>query len=81
MAGPDEERPQPGADEQAYGLARLLALRDGVFAFALTLLVVQLTVPTVSRGQLGQLGAQLLDRAPSYFSYLFSFVVISLYWY
>lgn len=36
-----------GAD-QAYGLGRILALSDGVFAFALTLLVVQLTVPTGS---------------------------------
>lgn len=81
MAGPDEERPQSRDDEQVYGLARLLALSDGVFAFALTLLVVQLMVPTLARGQLGQLGPQLLDQAPSYFSYLISFVVISLYWY
>ena len=48
MAGPHEERPQPGDDEQVCGLARLLALSDGVFAFALTLLVVQLTVLTLS---------------------------------
>lgn len=35
----------------------------------------------MSREQLGQLGAQLLDQAPGYFSYPISFVVISLYWY
>jgi uncharacterized membrane protein len=81
MPGPDVERPETGDAEQAYGLARLLALSDGVFAFALTLLVVELVVPTLSRGQLGQLGAQLLDQAPSYFSYLISFLVVSSYWY
>jgi uncharacterized membrane protein len=52
-----------------------------VFAFALTLLVVQLVVPVLPRGEVGQLGARLLDQAPSYLSYLISFVVIALYWY
>ena len=34
---PGSEQPDAGVAEQAYGLARLLALSDGVFAFALTL--------------------------------------------
>jgi TMEM175 potassium channel family protein len=81
MPGPREERPEVDDREQAYGLARLLALSDGVFAFALTLLVVQLAVPVLPRGEFGQLGARLLDQAPSYLSYLISFAVISMYWY
>lgn len=81
MPEPDSERHDTGDAEQAYGLARLLALSDGVFAFALTLLVVQLMVPTLARGDAGQLGARLLAQAPSYFSYLLSFAVISMYWY
>jgi uncharacterized membrane protein len=81
MPGPQEERPDVDDHEQAYGLARLLALSDGVFAFALTLLVVQLAVPVLPRAEIGQLGAQLLDQAPSYLSYLISFAVISMYWY
>jgi uncharacterized membrane protein len=77
MPGPQQERPDADDREQAYGLARLLALSDGVFAFALTLLVVQLVVPVLPRGEVGQLGARLLDQAPSYLSYLISFVVIA----
>jgi uncharacterized membrane protein len=81
MAGADEERPDVDSHEQVYGLGRLLALSDGVFAFALTLLVVQLLVPQLGPGQVGQLGAKLLDQAPSYVSYLISFAVISIYWF
>ena len=81
MAGADEEKPDVGSHEQVYGLGRLLALSDGVFAFAMTLLVVQLLVPQLGPGQVGQLGAKLLDQVPSYISYLISFAVISIYWF
>jgi uncharacterized membrane protein len=81
MAGADEERPDVDSHEEVYGLARLLALSDGVFAFAMTLLVVQLGVPQLARGEVGQLGSRLLEEVPSYISYLISFVVISMYWY
>lgn len=67
-----------GAD-QAYGLGRILALSDGVFAFALTLLVVQLTVPTGSNQD--SLASQLQDQAPTYFSYVISFAAVASAWY
>ena len=41
MPGPEDERPDVDDREQAYGLGRLVALSDGVFAFALTPLVVR----------------------------------------
>jgi uncharacterized membrane protein len=81
VAGADEERPDVDSHEQVYGLGRLLALSDGVFAFAMTLLVVQLLVPQLGPGQVGQLGTKLLDQVPSYVSYLISFAVISIYWF
>lgn len=81
MAGADEEMPDVDGHDQVYGLDRLLALSDGVFAFAMTLLVVQLAVPQLAPGEVGQLGSRLLEEGPSYFSYLISFVVISMYWY
>lgn len=76
------EDEQVGLDEgreQAYSLGRILAISDGVFAFALTLLVVQLTVPDLGTG--GSLGSGLLDETPSYFSYALSFAVIATTWY
>ena len=75
----DEEVSEGNPGEQAYGLGRILALSDGVFAFALTLLVVQLTVPTASSHS--SLSSQLLGQMPSYFSYVISFAAVASTWY
>ncbi|MDB5077497.1 MAG: hypothetical protein JWO42_3676 [Chloroflexi bacterium] len=58
------------------GTERLLALSDGVFAIAITLLVLNLVPPTVNQG----LGRALLDMWPSYLSYLMSFLLIGVIW-
>jgi uncharacterized membrane protein len=82
---PDREEEKPAdapTRDQIYGLGRLLAISDGIFAFALTLLVVQVTVPTLASGsEPGQLGVQLLDQFPIYLSYVLSFAVLAAYWY
>ena len=57
----------------------MLSISDGVFAFALTLLVVSLAVPSGTSHQ--SLGEQLLAQEPSYRSYALSFAVIALTWY
>ena len=75
----DEENSEGSGAQQAYGLGRILALSDGVFAFALTLLVVQLTVPTATSHS--SLSSQLLDQSPTYFSYVISFVAVASTWY
>jgi TMEM175 potassium channel family protein len=74
----DEEFVAADRGDQAYSRGRVLAISDGVFAFALTLLVVELAVPTANSG--ASLPSQLLDQAPSYFSYCLSFAVIALNW-
>ncbi len=74
----DEEIAEDGDADQAYSLGRILAISDGVYAFALTLLVVQLAVPTANGND--SLGRGLLDLYPSYFSYALSFTVIALAW-
>lgn len=57
---------------------RLEAFSDGVFAIAITLLVLDLTVP---KGQPdGGLWAALGREWPSYFAYLVSFLVIGIMW-
>jgi len=75
----DEERSEGEPGEQAYGLGRILALSDGVFAFSLTLLVVSLSVPTATSDL--ALASQLLNQAPTYFSYFISFIAVASIWY
>jgi len=55
--------------------ARLEAFSDGVFAVAITLLVLEIKVP-----HSGALGAGLLLLWPSYLAYAISFVVIGAIW-
>lgn len=56
--------------------ARLVAFSDGVFAIAITLLILEIRVPEVEHGLLDALG----DLWPSYLSYVLSFVVIGIIW-
>lgn len=57
---------------------RLEAFSDGVFAIAITLLVLDLTVPKGHPD--GELWAALGREWPSYFAYLVSFLVIGIIW-
>ena len=75
----DEEISEGEPGQQSYGLGRILALSDGVFAFSLTLLVVSLSVPTATSNS--ALATKLLDQAPAYFSYVISFVAVASIWY
>jgi uncharacterized membrane protein len=74
-----DETAEGDSHDQTYGLGRVLAISDGVFAFAMTLLVVQLAVPLVSNDR--SLATGLLEQVPSYVSYALSFGVIALTWY
>ncbi len=55
---------------------RITAFSDGVFSIAITLLVLNLHVPTVP----GKLLDQLRTQWPSLSSYLLSFVIVGIYW-
>ncbi len=55
---------------------RITAFSDGVFSIAITLLVLNLCVPTVPGELLDQLGKQW----PSLLSYILSFVIVGIYW-
>jgi uncharacterized membrane protein len=60
---------------------RLLALTDGVIAIAITLLVLEITVPEVPPGTpLSVAEHLLLDRGQEYFGYVLSFLVVGNYW-
>jgi uncharacterized membrane protein len=60
------------------GKSRLEAFSDGVFAIAITLLVLEITVPHLEEP--GDLGQALLDLWPSYLAYATSFLTIGIMW-
>lgn len=71
--------PQHEDDEAAEeGIGRILALSDGVFAIAITLLILEIAVP--ARTSDAGLPKALLGLWPRYLAYLLSFVVIARFW-
>ena len=60
--------------------SRLEAFSDGVFAIAITLLVLDLAVPPLTESERDGLWAALGREWPSYFAYLVSFLVIGIIW-
>lgn len=77
---------RPGREVPGEDLGRIISLTDGVFAFALTLLVLGLTVPTfdttgLSTQQIsGHLGYLLQKDWQSFLGYVFAFVMIAVWW-
>lgn len=58
------------------GTSRVEAFSDGVFAIAITLLILEIHVPT----ETAHLLDELLDLWPSYLAYVVSFLLIGLVW-
>jgi uncharacterized membrane protein len=71
------ERPAPAV---LTSTRRLEAFSDGVFAIAITLLVLDLTVPTKQQAADGGLSAALGRQWPAYAAYLVSFLIIGIIW-
>lgn len=70
---------ESGSSENSLG--RLLTLSDGVFAIALTLLALDLKVPSLGDNPSdGALRHALYEQTPSYLSFLISFYVVAAYW-
>jgi uncharacterized membrane protein len=73
-----------GPREDLPGVERLLTLSDGVVAIALTLLVLQLTVPPPAQlhdpASASELAKQLGKGADQLVSYVISFYVIAQFW-
>ena len=70
-----------GEREAARDRDRIVNLSDGVFAIALTLLVLDIRVPNIPENVVGsELPGVLLALWPKYLGYILSFVVISTFW-
>lgn len=63
-----------------YGTERSNALSDGVFAIAMTLLVIDLKVPDLTGAEVSRLPAELRGQVGSYLAYALSFYVIGQMW-
>jgi uncharacterized membrane protein len=74
LAGSPEKR---GLDNEKV-LGRILAFSDGVFAFAITLLIIDVRLPAGISSS--DLSSALRELWPNYLSFLLSFFVIGLYW-
>ena len=57
--------------------ARIEAFSDGVFAIAITLLILEIKIPTQEQGRLA---TSLLRQWPSYLGFLMSFAFIGIMW-
>jgi TMEM175 potassium channel family protein len=65
-------------DENEIEFSRIVAFSDGVFAIAITLLVLNLGVPDHARG--GELGTALWNERQDILAYAISFAVIGRFW-
>jgi uncharacterized membrane protein len=71
---PHEVTPSP------FGLDRIVFFSDAVMAIAITLLVLDLKVPSAAEGSAPDLARTMLGLWPKYLGYIVSFWVIALYW-
>jgi uncharacterized membrane protein len=70
-----------GEREATRDRDRIVNLSDGVFAIALTLLVLDIRVPNIPEKLVAaELPAALLSLWPKYLSYFLSFVAIAVFW-
>lgn len=62
-------------------LERIAALSDGLFAIAMTLIVLEIRVPHIPEVRTeGQLLAALAELAPRFVTYLLSFLTLGIFW-
>ncbi len=62
-------------------LTRIEVFSDGVFAIVVTLLVLELKVPSLQdHRNVSELGHQLLDLLPKFLSWLISFIIVCKFW-
>jgi uncharacterized membrane protein len=78
----DEEHPAIDANrERAYGIGRLMAFSDGVFAIAITLLVLNVPVPDIAQADAKErLPDALISTGPRLLTFALSFFLVGFYW-
>lgn len=79
MSDPDEKGKKLPSLERGRDLSRILAFTDGVFAIAITLLVLQIEVPEGLASNSDFLSS-LDNMLPDFASFAISFIVIGVFW-
>lgn len=70
-----------GSEERGLNVSRMSSLSDDVFAVAMTLLVLSITVPVIAPGVVDtKLPAELAALWPRYLGYAVSFLLIGTFW-
>ena len=67
-------------EQRLYDLDRTTAFSDGVFAIAITLIVLTIDVPNVADAHLRELPDELADTAPQLLTYFVTFLVMGRFW-
>jgi uncharacterized membrane protein len=84
MREEEEEMEKPNGDSspQVVSKSRLEFLFDGIFAIAMTILVLDLKVPELAdRHSITELWKHLAQHVGTFFSYFFSFGMLGVLWY
>src|SRR3981081_2973750 len=68
------------AANEESSTSRLETFSDGVFAIAITLLILEIKVPSAETLRHQTLAHYLLEQWPKYFAYCLSFLIIGIYW-
>ncbi|NYB52056.1 MAG: DUF1211 domain-containing protein [Methanobacteriaceae archaeon] len=67
-------------NSEEINVRRIETLVDGIFAIALTLLVLGISVPSISNPTETALYQALLDLLPNFYSYFISFILLAVFW-
>ena len=76
----DTALPEGAKPVQTYSTTRLEAFSDGVYAIAITLLILEIKVPPLARIEALGLWRTLGEQWPSFVAYVLSFAVIGIMW-
>jgi uncharacterized membrane protein len=71
----------PNQDPNPISDGRLISLSDGVFAFAMTLMVITLDVPKPETVSTADLPRAVQQQWPEFLSYGLTFWIIATYWF
>jgi uncharacterized membrane protein len=80
QATPREASPPASEPSNQLSPLRLLALADGIFAMALTLLVFEIKIPELAPSEVGQLGSRLVALWPKFASCGLTFLTLGFSW-